>query len=57
MLKHTFTSKLQELKKKNAGCQKADGKCFLGHKRMLMVEFMQQGTTVSSEMYCGKRPA
>jgi hypothetical protein len=33
-------------------CQKADGSCFLGQEEMLMVEFMQQGTTVISEVCC-----
>jgi hypothetical protein len=27
-------------------------KCFLSQSRMLMVEFMQQGTTITSEVYC-----
>jgi hypothetical protein len=33
---------------------KANGDCFLGHDRkgVLMVEFMQQGTTITSQVYC-----
>jgi hypothetical protein len=42
--------------KQTSACQKADGNCFLGQdmKRVLMVKFMQQGTTVMSEVYCKK---
>jgi hypothetical protein len=33
-------------------CQKADGNFFWAREGMLMVGFMQQGTTVMSEVYC-----
>jgi hypothetical protein len=33
-------------------CQKADENCFLGEERVLMVEFMQQGTIIILELYC-----
>jgi hypothetical protein len=49
---HTHsTNKLKKFKQTNV-CQKADGNCFLGQKRVLMVEFIQQGTAITSEMYC-----
>jgi hypothetical protein len=34
--------------------QKADGNCFLGQDRkgVLMVEIVQQETTITSEVYC-----
>jgi hypothetical protein len=36
-----------------SNCHTADN-CFLGHdrKEVLVVEFMQQGTTIMSEVYC-----
>jgi hypothetical protein len=52
---HTHSSdKLKTFKQMLSACQKADGNCFLGQdkKRVLMVEFMQQGVTVTSEVYC-----
>jgi hypothetical protein len=44
--------KLKTFKQMLSGCQKADGNCFLGQDRKegLMVEFMQQGTTITSEV-------
>jgi hypothetical protein len=33
-------------------CQKADGKCFLGQERNAEVEFTQQGTTITAQVYC-----
>jgi hypothetical protein len=34
-----------------SACQKADGNCYLNEKGVLMVEFMQQRTTIMSEVY------
>jgi hypothetical protein len=50
---HTFTKQAKKYKQMSA-CQKADGNCFLGQDRkgVLMVEFMQQETTITSEVYC-----
>jgi hypothetical protein len=36
----------------NVVCQKTDGNCFLGQQRVLMVDLMQQGATITSEVYC-----
>jgi hypothetical protein len=42
-----------KLKKfKQTACQKADGNCFLGQKRSADGKFMQQETTIMSEVYC-----
>jgi hypothetical protein len=51
---HTFTKQAEKLKQMLSACQKADGKCFLEQDRkgVVMVEFMQQGTTIMSEVYC-----
>jgi hypothetical protein len=41
--------------KQTSACQKADASCFLRQERgkgVLMVEFMRQGTTVTSDVYC-----
>jgi hypothetical protein len=48
---HTFTKQAEKFKQTSA-CQKADGYSFLGQDRkgVLMVEFMQQETTVTSEV-------
>jgi hypothetical protein len=35
----------------NKRCQKVDGNYLLDRKGVLMVEFMQQGTTITSEVY------
>jgi hypothetical protein len=45
---HTFT-KQAEIVSTSVICQKTDGNCFLGQKGVLMVEFMQQRTTI---IYC-----
>jgi hypothetical protein len=47
-------NKLKMFKQTLFACQKADGNCFLGQnkKGVLMVKFMQQGTTITSEVYC-----
>jgi histone-lysine N-methyltransferase SETMAR len=47
----TFTKEPEQFKQMSA-CQKADGNCFLGQERVLKVEFMQQGTTIMSEVNC-----
>jgi hypothetical protein len=52
---HTYSlNKPKKLKQSLSACQKADGNSFLGQNRkgMLMMEFMQRGTTVTSEIYC-----
>jgi hypothetical protein len=38
--------------KKRVVCQKADGNVFWNRKGVLMVEFIQQRTTIISEVYC-----
>jgi hypothetical protein len=49
---HTHSpKKLKKLKQTLSTYQKADGIYFLGQEGVLMVEFMQQGTTVTSEVY------
>jgi hypothetical protein len=35
-----------------SACQKADGNFFWDWKEVLMAEFMQQGITITSEVYC-----
>jgi hypothetical protein len=51
---HTFTKQAENFKHTLSPCQKADGNGILGQDRqaVLMVEFMQQGTTIISEVYC-----
>jgi hypothetical protein len=50
---HTFTRQAEKkFKQMLSACQKADGNCFLGQeKKVLTVEFMQQGTTIMSKVY------
>jgi hypothetical protein len=49
---HTHSpNKPKKLKQTSARNLKAT--VFWGRKGMLMVEFMQQGTTITSEVYCG----
>jgi hypothetical protein len=38
--------------KQMSACQKADGNCFLEHETSADGEFMQLGTTITSEVYC-----
>jgi hypothetical protein len=47
-------NKQKRFKQMLSACQKADGNCFLRQdkKGVLMVEFMQQGATITSEVYC-----
>jgi hypothetical protein len=52
---HTHSpNKLKKFKQMLSANQKGDGNCFMGQdrKEMPMVEFMQQGTTTASEVYC-----
>jgi hypothetical protein len=50
---HTHSpNRPKKFKQKLSACQKADDCCFLGQEGVLMVEFMQQGTTITSEVYC-----
>jgi hypothetical protein len=52
---HTHSpNRPKKFKQTLSACQKADENCFWGEdrKRVLMVEFMQQGTTITSEVYC-----
>jgi hypothetical protein len=52
---HTHSSnKPKKFKQTLSACQKVGGNCFLGQdgKGMLIVKFMQQGATVTSEVYC-----
>jgi hypothetical protein len=44
----------RKFKQTLSACQKADGSCLMGQDRkgVPMVEFMQQGTTITSEEYC-----
>jgi hypothetical protein len=44
-------NKPRKFKKMFSACQKADG-IFLLKKDVLVVEFMQQQTTITSEVYC-----
>jgi hypothetical protein len=48
---HTFTKQAKNFKQTLSACQKADDNCFMGKERVLMVEFMHQGTTITSEVY------
>jgi hypothetical protein len=43
---HTFIKKVKKYKQTLSACQKADGNHFLEQKKVLMVEIMQQGTTM-----------
>jgi hypothetical protein len=45
-------NKPKKFKQTLSVCKKADGNCFLGQERLLMMEFMQQGTTIMSEVHC-----
>jgi hypothetical protein len=45
-------NKPRKFKQTLSACKKANGNCFLGQERVLVVEFMQQGITITSEMYC-----
>jgi hypothetical protein len=50
---HTHSPKKpNKFKQTLSACQKADGNFFWDKKEVLMVEFMQQGTTITSEVYC-----
>jgi hypothetical protein len=49
---HTHSPNKPENFEQMSDIQKADGNCFLDRKGVLMVEFMQQGTTITSEVYC-----
>jgi hypothetical protein len=44
---HTFTKQAE-----NVFCQKADGNYFLGEEGVLIVEFMQYGNTIASDVHC-----
>jgi transposase len=48
---HTFSKEAEKFKQTSA-YQKTDGNCFLEQEGAIIVEFMQQGTTITSEMYC-----
>jgi hypothetical protein len=49
---HTHpTNNPKKFKRALSACQKTDGNCFRGQETVLIVEFMQQGTTVTSELY------
>jgi hypothetical protein len=53
--RHTHSPKKpkKKLKQTLSACQKADGNCFLGQdKKGLVMQFMQQGTKIMSEVYC-----
>jgi hypothetical protein len=47
---HTFTKNLKKCKQISA--RKLMAAVFWDRKGVLMVEFMQQGTTITSEVYC-----
>jgi hypothetical protein len=49
---HIHSPNKPEKFRQTSACQKADGDCFWDRKGVLMVEFMQQGTTITSEVYC-----
>jgi hypothetical protein len=49
---HTHSSNKPKKFKQTSASQKAYFNHFLGQEEVLMVEFMQQGTTVTSEVYC-----
>jgi glycine cleavage system protein P-like pyridoxal-binding family len=52
-MKHTFTKVAKNsLKKLFSAYQKHDGNSFWNMKGVLMVEFMQHGTTVTLDVYC-----
>jgi hypothetical protein len=46
---HTLTKQEEHFKQTLSACQKA---VFWDRKGVLMVEFMQQGTTITLDMYC-----
>jgi hypothetical protein len=48
---HKFTKQAKRAKV-NVCCQKTDGNHFPRQERVLMVEFLQQGTSLTLEMYC-----
>jgi hypothetical protein len=47
---HTFTKQAEKVQT-NAVCQKADATVFWDRKGVLMVEFIHQRATVTSEVY------
>jgi hypothetical protein len=50
---HTVTNK-PKMVKQTLSARKLMATVFWDRKGVLMVEFMQQGTTITSEVYCGK---
>jgi hypothetical protein len=48
---HAYKNKLRQFKQRLSAWQKADGNCFCGGKWVLLVEFTQQGTIVTEEVY------
>jgi hypothetical protein len=50
---HTHSpNKPKKFKQTLPACQKADGNCFQDMRGVLMVELMQHGTKITSEVYC-----
>jgi hypothetical protein len=50
---HTHSPRPESLKKYYLPIRKLMASVFWDRKGMLMVEFMQQGTTITSKVYCG----
>jgi hypothetical protein len=48
---HTFTKQVKKVSINIVCLPESDGNCFLEQERVLMMEFMQQMTTIS-EAYC-----
>jgi predicted GIY-YIG superfamily endonuclease len=49
---HTHSSDKPKKFKRTSAARKLKANVFLDRKGVLIVEFMQQGTTITSEMYC-----
>jgi histone-lysine N-methyltransferase SETMAR len=49
---HTFTKQASNFKQTLSACKKADDNCFFAEEGSADVEFMQQVTTITSEVYC-----
>jgi hypothetical protein len=49
---HTFTERTENFKPTLSAARKLMATVFWDRKRVLMVDFMQQGTTITSEVYC-----
>jgi hypothetical protein len=48
---HTHSPSKPKTLKQESTCQKTDGNSFLAQEGVMMVEFTQQGTTITAQLY------